>query len=92
MKWEKELEAAKCAAVEAGKAIMDIYQGADQTLVEYKADQSPLTIADQAANKIIVDFLRKTFPQYAILSEIRNQDWRMIIVLLWILWMERKNF
>lgn len=69
MRWEKELDAAKHAAVEAGKAIMDIYQNADQTLVEYKADQSPLTIADQTANKIIVDFLRKNFPHYAILSE-----------------------
>ena len=69
MRWEKELEAAKQVAVEAGKAIMDIYQGADQTFVEYKSDQSPLTIADQAANKIIVEFLRNNFPQYAVLSE-----------------------
>ena len=69
MRWEKELEAAKQVAVEAGKAIMDIYQGADQTFVEYKSYQSPLTIADQAANKIIVEFLRNNFPQYAVLSE-----------------------
>ncbi len=69
MRWEKELEAAKQVAVEAGKAIMDIYQGADQTFVEYKSDQSPLTIADQAANKIIVEFLRNNFSQYAVLSE-----------------------
>lgn len=69
MRWEKELEAAKDAAVQAGKAIMNIYQKADQTVVEYKSDQSPLTIADREANKIIVDYLRKKFPQYAILSE-----------------------
>ena len=69
MNWEKELEAAKQVAVEAGKAIMDIYQGTDQALIEYKVDQSPLTLADQEANKIIIDFLKKNFPQYAILSE-----------------------
>mgnify|MGYP000155496953 FL=1 len=39
-------------AKDAGKAIMKIYnQNFD---VEYKTDNSPLTIADQKANEIIV--------------------------------------
>lgn len=69
MAWTKELEAAKAAAVEAGKAIMEIYNAADPVKVEYKGDHSPLTAADKAANRIIVEALKNGFPQYAVLSE-----------------------
>ena len=69
MEWMKELETAKAAAVEAGKAIMEIYNAADPVKVEYKGDHSPLTAADKAANQIIVEALRSRFPQYAVLSE-----------------------
>lgn len=69
MAWMKELEAAKAAAAEAGKAIMEIYNSADPVKVEYKGDHSPLTAADKAANQIIVEALRSSFPQYALLSE-----------------------
>lgn len=57
-------------AVLAGQKIMEIYE--DETLfatVEYKADHSPLTMADTSANEIIVAGLRKHFLEYAILSE-----------------------
>lgn len=57
-------------AVLAGQKIMEIYE--DETLfanVEYKADDSPLTLADTSANEIIVAGLRKHFPEYAVLSE-----------------------
>lgn len=69
MMWEKELQTAKEAAVEAGKAILEIYQDTEEMKVEYKADSSPLTRADRAANEVIVKRLRESFPQYAILSE-----------------------
>lgn len=69
----KELETAKSCAIEAGKAIMEIYKDTDSFQVEYKADHSPLTAADKAANRIIVDVLRENFPEYAILSE-EEQD------------------
>ena len=66
--WEKELEIAKLAAVKAGEVIMEIYDSADFG-IEYKKDDSPLTIADKASNAIIVEMLREHFPSYAILSE-----------------------
>ena len=68
MKYTREMEVAKKAAVLAGKAIMEIYE-TDDFGVEVKADNSPLTKADKASNRIIVDMLREEFPEYAILSE-----------------------
>ncbi|MGM0597520.1 MAG: 3'(2'),5'-bisphosphate nucleotidase CysQ [Myxococcota bacterium] len=57
---------------EAGKKIMEIYE--DDFEVEYKKDSSPLTRADQEANQIIVDFLKKTWPEHAVLSEEVKDD------------------
>ena len=54
-------------AIEAGLAIMKVYE--TDFDVEYKGDQSPLTMADKEANEIIVGGLAKQFPDYAILSE-----------------------
>ncbi len=52
VKW---LELALAAAREAGKAVMNYYQ---QTLVvQNKQDGSPLTLADQAAHRVIADCL-----------------------------------
>lgn len=73
MRWDRELEIAKSVAVKAGEAIMEIYNNADIE-VEYKKDQSPLTIADKTANKLIVEALRNHFPTYAILSEEEKDD------------------
>lgn len=73
MRWIEELEVAKNAAVEAGKAIMEIYDSADIG-VEYKEDQSPLTMADKASNEIIVEILKSRFPSYAVLSEEEKDD------------------
>ncbi|WP_057940439.1 3'(2'),5'-bisphosphate nucleotidase CysQ [Algoriphagus resistens] len=63
----KELTAlAKVASLEAGKAILEIYNSADFG-VEFKGDNSPLTKADQEAHRLIVDFLGET--NLPILSE-----------------------
>lgn len=67
--WEKELAVAQNAALCAGKEIMRIYEQGAPGRVDYKTDQSPLTEADRAANRVIVDMLRVHFPTYAILSE-----------------------
>ncbi|MBR1478041.1 MAG: 3'(2'),5'-bisphosphate nucleotidase CysQ [Lachnospiraceae bacterium] len=67
--WNKELKIAKEAALNAGMAIMNIYEGGGDIGIEYKADDSPLTRADKASNDIIVEKLKLTFPDYAILSE-----------------------
>jgi 3'(2'), 5'-bisphosphate nucleotidase len=53
------------AAIEAGDEIMRIY--ATDFEVEYKADDSPLTIADQASNRVIMSYLEPT--EIPIISE-----------------------
>jgi 3'(2'), 5'-bisphosphate nucleotidase len=50
---------AKQASIEAGKAILDIYNSEDFN-IEKKGDDSPLTQADKNAHKVIVSFLEKT--------------------------------
>lgn len=63
----KELTAlAKEASLKAGKAILEIYNLVDLG-IELKGDNSPLTLADQAAHKVIVSYLKKT--DLPILSE-----------------------
>ena len=56
----------KLASIEAGQAILEIYNTADFG-VEMKSNNSPLTLADQAAHNVIVKHLSKT--PYPILSE-----------------------
>jgi len=52
----------------AGRAILGIYARADHG-VEAKADQSPLTAADRAANKVIADGLARLAPDIPLWSE-----------------------
>ena len=47
-------------AEEAGARILAHY--ADEVPVDYKADDSPLTQADRASHRLIVDRLRAAFP------------------------------
>lgn len=57
------------ASIDAGTAIMKIYNDPEADLeIERKADNSPLTIADRKANRIICDMLSQQTP-YPILSE-----------------------
>ena len=53
------------AAVSAGKKILQIYNSDFD--VNYKKDNSPLTLADKEAHSIILSYLEKT--DYPILSE-----------------------
>ena len=53
------LSSSKAAALEAGNAIMQVYDSMNFS-VEYKADMSPLTIADTAAHEIIIKKLKPT--------------------------------
>jgi 3'(2'), 5'-bisphosphate nucleotidase len=55
-------------ALEAGSAIMEIYGRADLG-VEAKADASPVTDADKAADRIIADGLRAAFPGMMLVTE-----------------------
>lgn len=51
----------------AGEAIMEVYRG--HIDVEHKEDNSPLTVADLAANQVIQSNLRKLSPDVPIISE-----------------------
>ncbi len=54
------------AAIKAGDEILDVYQNTDFD-IEYKSDNSPLTLADKRAHKVIVEHLIPT--NIPILSE-----------------------
>ena len=66
--YEKELEVALIAAKKAAKVIMEVYNSNDLG-VEIKEDNSPVTKADKAADKIIREELSKAFPSYSLLTE-----------------------
>ncbi len=53
------IDVAKKAAVDAGGAILEVYHSADFG-TEIKSDNSPLTLADQAAHDVIVKGLKET--------------------------------
>ena len=66
MDYKALIEIAKEASIEAGKAILEVYNS-DDFNVEKKGDDSPLTLADKRAHNVIVSFLEKT--KLPILSE-----------------------
>ncbi|MDF1575702.1 MAG: 3'(2'),5'-bisphosphate nucleotidase CysQ [Bacteroidales bacterium] len=63
---KKNYSTAIRAALEAGRAIMEVY-GEEDFEVAFKEDQSPLTRADQQAHSIIMELLAPT--QIPVLSE-----------------------
>ncbi len=54
-------------AEDAGEAIMEIYK--QDFEVEHKADDSPLTAADKAANEVIMEGLSSFYPDVPVISE-----------------------
>ena len=60
-------EAVIAIAREAAAAILAVYENAFE--VETKSDSSPLTAADLAAHRIIVDGLQRLTPDWPVLSE-----------------------
>lgn len=67
MAFEREMELAKLVAQEAGALAMD-YQRKGVT-AEAKADESPVTAADRACEKLIVEAISREFPDDGILGE-----------------------
>ncbi|NMM46808.1 3'(2'),5'-bisphosphate nucleotidase CysQ [Flammeovirgaceae bacterium KN852] len=54
----------------AGDAIMEVYKLDDfSNVVDFKSDDSPLTLADKAANEVITEKLKEYFPDIPVLSE-----------------------
>lgn len=66
--YKKELDSALKAAFLARTAILEVYNSPDLG-VEIKEDNSPVTKADKAADRIIRECLSKNFPNYAMLTE-----------------------
>ncbi|MBV8705683.1 MAG: hypothetical protein JO185_09990 [Acidobacteriaceae bacterium] len=67
MPFEHEVQVAKLLAQEAGALALD-YQRRGVT-AESKLDESPVTAADRACEKLIVDGITREFPQDGILGE-----------------------
>jgi len=57
---------------EASKKILEIYN--TDFDVEYKEDNSPLTLADKISNQLIVDYLKNKYPEISFLSEEFEDD------------------
>ena len=68
MDYEKLTRVMRRLALEAGDKIMEIY-GQDDFDVKSKSDDSPVTAADEAADKIISDGLRAAFPDVMLVTE-----------------------
>jgi histidinol phosphatase-like enzyme (inositol monophosphatase family) len=67
MPFEREVEFAKLLAQEAGALALD-YQRRGVT-AESKADESPVTAADRACEKLIIDQIMREFPGDGVLGE-----------------------
>ena len=72
MNWEKELEVAIKAGLKAKEAILEIYHQPFD--VEIKEDNSPVTLADKTADKIIREVIHEAFPSHAFLTEESDDD------------------
>jgi 3'(2'), 5'-bisphosphate nucleotidase len=68
MDYQKLVTVMRRLSLEAGDKIMEIY-GSDDFEVKTKSDASPVTIADEAADKIISDGLRAAFPDVMLVTE-----------------------
>ena len=68
MDYEQLVTVMRRLSIEAGDKIMEIY-GADDFEDNTKSDESPVTIADEAADKIISDGLRAAFPDVMLVTE-----------------------
>ncbi len=66
-KYEDELKAMIESAVIAREKILEIYN--TNFDVEIKEDNSPVTLADKSADKIISTYLKEKFPSYSFLTE-----------------------
>lgn len=68
MDFEKLIPLMRSLAIEAGDKILEIYN-ADDFEVKTKADESPVTEADEAADALISAGLRAAFPDVILITE-----------------------
>ena len=69
---DKLIESLLNLSEEAGRAILGVYDGPIKVTV--KADDSPLTQADQAAHRLIEEALAQLTPQWPLVSEESNPE------------------
>src|SRR5215468_9256975 len=67
MGYQKEMTAGAEIARKAGELALKIRKG--DIGIESKADESPVTVADKACEKLIVEELQKAFPEDGLLGE-----------------------
>lgn len=67
MAFEREVELARQIAQEAGALALDYQRKGVAT--ETKSDESPVTVADRACEKLIVDSIAHVFPEDGVLGE-----------------------
>jgi 3'(2'), 5'-bisphosphate nucleotidase len=63
------LKVARRAALRAGTAILEVYDAVDASDVRRKADDSPVTRADEQAEAIIVEILAAAAPDIPVIAE-----------------------
>ncbi len=68
MNYETLVPVMRRLALEAGEKIMEVYD-ADDFEVKTKSDDSPVTVADEAADAIISEGLRESFPDMMLVTE-----------------------
>ncbi|WP_331272482.1 3'(2'),5'-bisphosphate nucleotidase CysQ [Roseovarius gahaiensis] len=68
MNYERLEQTMRQLALQAGDRIMDIYNSEDFD-VKVKSDDSPVTEADEAADALISEGLRRAFPDMALVTE-----------------------
>lgn len=68
MDFETLMPVMRRLALEAGEKIMEIYES-DDFEVRSKSDESPVTVADEAADALISAGLRAAFPDVALVTE-----------------------
>ena len=78
LKYPTIVEQMCSAAISAGAKIMDVYSS-DDLGIEIKDDDSPVTLADKIADKVIRDILELRFPNIPIISEESHNDLNSIM-------------
>jgi fructose-1,6-bisphosphatase/inositol monophosphatase family enzyme len=69
---EAELEFAKSLAKEAGQMMLEYFNG-DQK-VEYKSDNSPVTVADKLINDHVIKRIATAYPEHGVVGEEASTD------------------
>lgn len=71
--YEEYLEFAKGLASEAG-VIMERYFRAEDIGTTIKEDKTPITLADTAINKLVIEKVRSTYPNHGVIGEEESFD------------------